>query len=174
MVAMIRVAEAGDAALLAAVGERTFRQTFLEEFAIPYPAADLAAWLPQVYSEAAMARRLADPAFGVWIAEDGGAAVGYASAGPCHLPHDEATPADGELYQLYVDRSTQGSGLGARLFDTATGWLEERYGPRVWLGVWSGNVKAQAFYRRRGFEKVGGYQFPVGEWRDDEFIFRRG
>ena len=24
-----------------------------------------------------------------------------------------------------------------------------------------------------GFAKVGEYQFPVGAWRDDEFIFRR-
>ncbi len=174
MAAAIRIAAAGDAAALAEIGERTFRETFLEDHAIPYPPADLAAWLPQVYSEAAMARRLADPAWRLWLAEDAGEAVGYASAGPCRLPHEDASAADGQLHQLYVARAAQGTGLGARLFDIAVGWLEARDGPRVWLGVWSGNAKAQGFYHRRGFANVGGYQFPVGEWRDDEFIFRKG
>lgn len=174
MAAVVRPAGAGDAAALARIGERTFRETFLEDFAIPYPAADLAAWLPTVYGEAAMAARLADPAFRLWLAEDAGRPVGYAAAGPCHLPHPQADAAEGQLYQLYVGREAQGTGLGARLFDLAAGWLEAVHGPRLWLGVWSGNLKAQAFYRRRGFVPVGGYRFPVGAWRDDEFVYRRG
>ncbi|MDY6925211.1 MAG: GNAT family N-acetyltransferase, partial [Pseudomonadota bacterium] len=36
------------------------------------------------------------------------------------------------------------------------------------------NAKAQAMYAARGFEKVGEYQYPVGDWLDDEFILRRG
>lgn len=41
------------------------------------------------------------------------------------------------------------------------------------MGVWSGNHKAQRFYRAYGFDKVGEYGFPVGAWTDHEFIFRR-
>lgn len=171
----IRLAVAGDAAALTRLGERTFRETFLEGFAVPYPAVDLSVWLPQAYNDAKFAHRIASPDHGVWIAEDrAGAAIGYATAGPCGLPHPEARDGEGELYQLYVTREGQGTGLGARLFDVATGWLEQRFGPRLWLGVWSGNLKAQAFYRKRGFDKVGDYLFPVGAWRDEEFIFRRG
>ena len=48
-------------------------------------------------------------------------------------------------------------------------------GPRpVWLGVWSGNGRAQRFYGRYGFSQVGDYDYPVGETRDHEFILRRG
>ena len=43
----------------------------------------------------------------------------------------------------------------------------------IWLGVWSGNDKAQAFYAKRGFAKVGEYRFRVGETLDHEFIMRR-
>jgi ribosomal protein S18 acetylase RimI-like enzyme len=176
MTITIREAIAADAPLLSALGEQTFRETFLEDgFAIPYPAADLSAWLPGAYGVAKFAGRIDSPAYGVWIAEDAqGAAIGYATAGACGLPHPESSEDDGELYQLYVARAGQGTGTGARLFDTAIGWLEAQGNDRLWLGVWSGNVKAQEFYRRRGFEKVGEYQFPVGNWRDDEFIFRRG
>jgi RimJ/RimL family protein N-acetyltransferase len=44
----------------------------------------------------------------------------------------------------------------------------------VWLGVWSGNDRAQAVYARRGFRKVGEYGFPVGDWTDHEYILRKG
>lgn len=173
---MIRPAVAADADRLSALGEVTFRETFMDGgFAIPYPAEDLAAWLPVAYAPAKFAERIAGPDHAVWIAEDAaGAPVGYATAGPCGLPHPDVRAAEGELYQLYVARAGQGTGLGARLFDAAIGWLE-RAGPRtLWLGVWSGNLKAQHFYARRGFARVGGYDFPVGTWRDREFIFRRG
>jgi hypothetical protein len=48
-----------------------------------------------------------------------------------------------------------------------------RPGP-VWLGIWSGNVRAQAIYAACGFVPVGTYRFPVGSWFDDELIYRRG
>ncbi len=172
---VIREATRDDLPTLVAIGEKTFRETFLDDgFAIPYPPEDLGVWLPTAYNADKFAARIASADHNVWIAEDaGGRAIGYATVGPCGLPHDDVTPDCGELYQLYVTRDGQGTGLGARLFDTAIGWLD-RPGRRLWLGVWSGNVKAQAFYRRRGFDKVGEYQFPVGNWCDDEFIFRRG
>ena len=44
----------------------------------------------------------------------------------------------------------------------------------LWIGVWSGNAKAQKLYGAYGFEKAGEYKYPVGSWYDDEFILRRG
>ena len=47
-------------------------------------------------------------------------------------------------------------------------------GPRtLWLGVYSENEGAQRFYARYGFEHAGEYEYPVGEARDREFIYRR-
>lgn len=172
--AAIRRATPADAAALAALAERTFRETFLDGFAIPYPTDELEPWVARTYGAATFAADLANPAKALWMAEADGTPVGYTTAGPCGLPHPEASAAEGELYKLYVDRPAQGSGLAVRLFEEATGWLEATYGPRLWLGVWSGNHRAQRFYRRHGFEKVGDYLFPVGTWRDEEFIFRRG
>lgn len=43
----------------------------------------------------------------------------------------------------------------------------------VWLGVWSGNTKAQALYQRRGFRQVSTYGFRVGTWFDEEYIYKR-
>ena len=169
----IRRAELADAEALAALGRETFRETFVEGFAIPYPPDDLAQFEAHSYSASFEARRLSDPAHAVWVADRGGRLLAYAAAGPAKLPHPEASSADGELHALYVRREAQGLGLGRELLETALAWLEQD-GPRpLWLGVWSGNTKAQGFYARYGFAKAGEYEFPVGAWRDHEFIFRR-
>ena len=89
------------------------------------------------------------------------------------MPHPEASLAHGELYQLYVDRDAQGLKLGGKLLALAMEHLAAtRPGP-IWLGVWSGNEKAQAVYLAKGFAKVGEYRFKVGSWYDEEYIFRK-
>lgn len=174
MTPAIRRATAPDTEPLARLKRETFRETFLAGgFDMTYPAADLAAFEAASYDPAVVARELADPERAIWIAEAGGAMLGYAQVGPCKLPHPEVRAGDGEVHQIYVRRTAQGLGLGARLFDLALGHLAAtRPGP-VWLGVWSGNAKAQAFYAARGFARIGTYDFPVGTVTDHEFIFRR-
>jgi ribosomal protein S18 acetylase RimI-like enzyme len=170
---VIRSAVPADVERLAALKLETFRETFLDGFAIPYPPADLAIFETASYSPAAVAGELADRQRKNWVAEAGGRLIGYAQVGPCKLPHPDVSPDHGELYQLYIRGEAQGLGLGKRLLQIALDHLAAtRPGP-VWLGVWSGNHKAQAVYRKNGFDKVGDYEFPVGNWRDQEYIFRR-
>ena len=167
---VIRRALPADAPAVAAIG----RATFAGAFGHLYWPSDLEAFLNDAHGLERTARDLADPACAVWLAEAGGAAVGYALAGPCDLPHPEVTPACGELKRIYVAPNAQGGGLGSRLMGEALTWLE-RHGPRrLWIGVFSGNLGARRLYERLGFEKVGEYYFQVGEARDREFIMRRG
>jgi ribosomal protein S18 acetylase RimI-like enzyme len=170
----LRRAVAADAPALAALKLACFRETFLEEFGIAYPPADLAAFEAESYGEAQIAAELADPAHATWLGVDAqGALLAYAHAGPCKLPHPHVHAGSGELYQLYVRRRAQGMGLGRRLLDEALAWLGAACPGPVWLGVWSGNARAQALYAAAGFRKVGDYAFAVGAHRDAEFILRR-
>ncbi|HEX4095591.1 MAG TPA: GNAT family N-acetyltransferase [Caulobacteraceae bacterium] len=164
----IRRAGPEDAAALAEVG----RDTFVETFAHLYPPEDLAGFLAEAYAPEAFARYLGPPEHALWLAEQGGRAVGYVQAGPCALPYPEVTPRCGEVKRLYVRKETQGSGLGTRLLAAALEWLGAP-GRRLWIGVWSQNLGAQRLYARHGFERVGAYQFPVGNTLDDEFILSR-
>jgi ribosomal protein S18 acetylase RimI-like enzyme len=169
MAATIRRAGLDDAPVLATLGARTF----IESFGRLYSAEDLQAFLDESHTAAAYGRLLADPRYALWLAEADGQAIGYATAGPCGLPHAEAAPGDGELKRLYMLGSAQGGGIGARLFEQALDWLE-RDGPRtLWISVWSENYGAQRFYARYGFEHVGEYEFIVGQQHDREFMFRR-
>ena len=166
----IRRAGPADAEALVAIG----RATFAETFAHLYPPEDLAVFLADAHSLARARADLADPAKAVWLVESAGEVVGYALAGPCHLPHPEVTADCGELERIYMARAHQGGGGGSQLLTEALAWLEKD-GPRqLWIGVWSENVGAQRLYARRGFEKAGTYEFVVGQTRDHEFILRRG
>lgn len=159
---------------LAALKLETFREAFVDGgFAIPYPPADLARFEEASYSLDSVTAELANPEKSSWVAEVDGRLLGYAQVGPAKLPHPDAKPQDGELYQIYVRNEAQGLKIGGRLMAIALDHLATtRPGP-IWLGVWSGNLRAQAIYISLGFEKVGEYGFPVGEWIDHEFIFRR-
>lgn len=166
----IRRATTADAEALSRIGAETFSETFGHM----YPPQDLAAFLETAYAVEKSRRDLEDPDKAVWLVEAGGAVVGHALAGPCDLPHDEVTPACGELKRLYVLKAYQGGGTGSRLLAETLTWLERNGPRRLWIGVWSENYGAQRLYGRLGFEKVGEYDFIVGETRDREFILRRG
>lgn len=165
--AVIRRATPADAQVLSDIGQATFTETFGHL----YPPEDLAQFLEEAYGLERTRADLADPDKAAWLVEADGEAVGHALAGPCDLPHAEVTPQCEELKRLYLLKAHQTGGVGSRLLDEALDWLGAR---RIWIGVWSQNHGAQRLYGRRGFEKVGEYDFAVGRVRDREFILRRG
>ena len=169
----IRHAIDADIPLLSRLGHQTYIETFIDDFRIPYSQSDLDTFLPAAYSEKTVGDYQADPECQHFVAESDGQPIGYALVGPNTLPHPGAQPGDVELKRIYLLKSAQGLGAGRVLFDAAIGWLEARGHRRIWLGVWSGNDRAQAFYARNGFAKVGEYSFIVGETHDREFIMRR-
>lgn len=173
---LIRQPRIEDARALSALGRQTFVDTFVSQdgFAIPYPAEDLESYLESSFGVAATERKLAEEGAAWWVAERDGGLLAFANAGPNGLPHPDASPANMELRRLYVGKSAQGLGLGTKLLALSLDWMERHTDGPLWIGVWSGNLKAQKLYQAHGFEKAGEYEYPVGAWRDHEFILRRG
>jgi ribosomal protein S18 acetylase RimI-like enzyme len=175
----IREALPADAAALAELKLATFRETFLDDFGIPYPPHDLALFEADTYGLARVIAELADPSHRIWVVEapEGGRLLAYAHVGPCKLPHPDLVEGEMELYQLYLRGEVQGAGLGKALLEQALAFMAQPNGEkgrgRIWIGVWSGNERALALYRARGFDVVGEYQFAVGAWLDDELILCR-
>ncbi|HVH45369.1 MAG TPA: GNAT family N-acetyltransferase [Labilithrix sp.] len=171
--AVLRSARVEDAEELAALARTTFIETFVDGFGIPYPAEDLKRFLDRTLDVATTRDKLLDTTEAWWVVERNGELVAFANTGPTTLPHPEARSSHAELRRLYVARNAQGLGLGTRLLETALEWMEAHTDGPLWIGVWSGNLKAQKLYERYGFHKCGEYKYPVGSWYDDEFILRR-
>lgn len=171
---VIRTPTPADAAALGVLGRQTFIDTFVDGFGIPYPADDLAAFLDASFEPEAVVKKLAEPGAAWWVAERGNDLLAFANTGPNTLPHPDARPSHAELRRLYVSKDAQGLGLGTKLLALSLDWMEAHSDGPLWIGVWSGNLKAQKLYEAYGFEKAGEYQYPVGRWLDDEFILRRG
>ncbi|MFN7108929.1 MAG: GNAT family N-acetyltransferase [Brevundimonas sp.] len=171
---VIRPARLDDAAALGALGRQTFVDTFVEGFGIPYPEADLKAFLDASFDVEPTLKKLAEPGAAWWVAERNADLLAFANAGPNGLPHPEARPEHMELRRLYVSKAAQGLGLGTKLLTLSLDWMKAHTQGPLWIGVWSGNEKAQRLYAAYGFEKAGEYDYPVGAWRDREFILRRG
>lgn len=169
----LRPARLDDAEALASLGRRTFVETFVEGFGIPYPAEDLAACLDGSWSVDGVGASLARASESWWVAERSSGLVAFARTGGCGLPHPDARPSHAELKGLYVEKAAQGLGIGRALFETALEWMQTHGDGPLWIGVWSGNFKAQRFYGHYGFVKAGEYEYPVGRWRDLEHILRR-
>src|SRR5262245_14670956 len=110
----IRTAGPDDAEALAHLAATTFTETFGPQ----YPPEDLREFLASSYEIEGLKHELADTRHQWLIAESAdGEAIAYAQAGPCGLPHPEATPDQGELKRIYVLRSHQGLGLSRELMD---------------------------------------------------------
>lgn len=166
----VRRAALEDAPLLSELGVLTFREAFQHL----YRPDDLQDFLSRAHSVQLYERLLKDPDVGIWLAgPPNGKAFAYVVAGICKLPIEGLEARAGEIRRLYVRSGLQSGGIGTRLLRTSLNWLvKEGFGP-MYVGVWSANFGAQRLYQRYGFEKIGEYEFMVGQQRDHEFIFKQ-
>ncbi|MFL0670528.1 MAG: GNAT family N-acetyltransferase [Erythrobacter sp.] len=167
---ILRDALPDDAAALAELG----RASFCAAFEHLYAPADLSAFLGQVYTPAAVAEEIADPAIFHQLAADeaSGALTGFIKLKhPGGYPgySDAANPIT--LGQLYTAPGRTGEGIGAALMDWALAQARTKGADAVQLSVWSENFGAQKFYQRYGFAKIADIDFYVGNHRDDEFLY---
>ena len=166
MTVTYRDAGPDDAATLAALGRRTFTETFGHL----YRPEDLAAFL-ESHSEAGWRAELLDPAFSVRLAEEGGEAAAYAKIGPPTLPFEPRGPSI-ELRQFYVLAPWQGSGVAQALMGWAIAEAKRRGADDLYLSVFVENHRARRFYERYGFTCVGPYTFVVGTHEDEDHVMR--
>jgi diamine N-acetyltransferase len=164
-----RTPEPADAEALAALG----RETFCSTFGHLYSAENLAAFLAEVHDVASVRAQISDANRSYRVVQDGEILVGY-----CKLGFDSSLPVDlpgrtlVELKQLYLQPSHFGLGVADALMQWAIAQAQACGADDLVLSVYSDNPRAQRFYQRYGFSKVGEYYFAVGAHRDHEFLYR--
>jgi GNAT superfamily N-acetyltransferase len=126
-------------------------QVWREAYAGLMPAEYLAG-LDPVRAAARYEERLAAPDPGrvmlVGIAD--GRIVGMASAGPSR---DDPPEPPAQVYAVNVLAAHHGTGLGARLLETAIDAVAGDGAVSLWVA--EGNARARSFYRRYGFVPDG-------------------
>lgn len=148
---MIRRARIRDAAQLAALAERTFRETFAKD----NRAEDMDRFTKSVYGEDKQRREIEDPAMVTLLAERDGAMIAFAQL-------KRLDEEDVEILRFYVDARWHGQGVAQELMRATEDAARELGATTVRLGVWERNARAIAFYAKCGYRDAGAQPFLLG------------
>lgn len=168
----LRACTPADAALLAALGARLFRQAYEDT----HPEPELGRYLARTFDAARLGAELARPdACALLAADAAGTPVGYAHlrATPGAAPAGVAGARPWELLRFYVDAAWHGRGVAPALLDAGMAEARRRGADVLWLDAWQRAGRALAFYRRAGFAVVGTTTFRFGDRVDDDVILAR-
>ena len=158
MSVVVRPAGAQDAPWLAALAERTFRETY----AAYNTPDDMDRYVAEHFGAARQETELRDPRGVTLVAEVDGRAAGYAQLGRGDTPACVTGAAPLEVVRFYVDRPWHGRGVAQTLMAAAVEAARTGGARTLWLGVWERNPRAIAFYRKCGFGDVGAQTFVLG------------
>jgi ribosomal protein S18 acetylase RimI-like enzyme len=140
------------------------------------PAGDVEKFVALNLTPQRFEEYVADPAKAVLLAEEDDTVVGYAM-----LVHGEPYDEDAraavrrrpttELSKIYVLPTAHGGGVARELLAAARELAREVGAAGMWLGTNQANVRAQRFYEKSGFERVGTKRFHVGDRWEDDFVY---
>lgn len=129
-------------------------RTFAEAYADVHSSADIKKYCASHYSSEAAANDLSSEktvcCVGLLNAEPSGYYMVKHQACPISLDSQSS-----ELKQIYVLSSAYGVGLGRALYEHALAMIRSEGNRSVWLCVSDKNHRAQVFYEKLGFEKIG-------------------
>jgi ribosomal protein S18 acetylase RimI-like enzyme len=156
----IRIREAGpaDAALVADLA----RRTFYDSFAAYNTAENMRIFLEEQFPKERQMAEVGAPGRTFLLAYADEEPVGYVSLRTGEPPPGLQGTRAIEIVQLYSEQKTIGKGVGAALMQAALDRARAQGFEWVWLGVWEHNHRAQAFYRKWGFQEFGEHVFFVG------------
>ncbi|PZQ89556.1 MAG: GNAT family N-acetyltransferase [Leifsonia xyli] len=137
-----------------------------------------AAFIAAQLSVASFTAYLADPARAVFVAEEDGTLLGYTML-VAREPADAEVAAaitlrpSVELSKCYVHPDSHGAGVASALMTASLEHARGLGAGGIWLGVNQQNLRAQRFYERHGFARVGVKRFLVGDRYEDDFVCER-
>ncbi|MCK1157540.1 GNAT family N-acetyltransferase [Streptococcus uberis] len=148
-------------------------QTFTETFGGHNTDEQLQEFFEQDYTLEVLGKELKSTENEVYFLRRDGEVVGYLKVNWGEDQTEQELEDSFEIQRIYILNTFQGHGLGKFLFEFA---LERAYASGkswAWLGVWENNLKAQALYRKYGFEKFSEHSFAVGDLVDTDWLMKK-
>jgi ribosomal protein S18 acetylase RimI-like enzyme len=154
----LRPALPADAASLAALAERTFR----DAFGAGNSPANMELHCAKAFGPEIQQREIADRGLVTMIAEIDDRMVGYSQLRLLHAHASVVAERPAELNRIYVVAEWHGRGVARDLMQHALDTAARAGCDCLWLGVWEHNPKAMAFYRKFGLDVTGSHAFMLG------------
>ena len=123
---------------------------------------DMRLYIAEAFSLEQTRRELADENIIFLIAEVEENMVGYAKLQENSIEDCVSDENAVELSRLYVLKDFHGRGVAGKLMDECFDIARRKNYQTMWLGVWEHNFRAQKFYEKLGFVKVGSHVFQLG------------
>jgi ribosomal protein S18 acetylase RimI-like enzyme len=149
------------------------REAFIAAFEGQIENRDLVAFADKRYGTAQQQRELSDPNAVFFMARVDGELAGYAKLYDGDPPPVVSATRAIELERLYLSSKWFGSGVALSLLNACVGEARDRSHDVMWLDVWDGNARAQAFYRKHGFDVIGERPYDVGSITQRHLLMRR-
>lgn len=165
----VRPATDEDAAPLAELAERTFR----DAFAGANSAEDMDAHCRKSYGAGIQLAEIRDSGRTTLVCDRGGRLVGYGQLRWSNTPDCVVAVKAAEIQRLYVDAAWHGKGVAQALMASMLGVASKGGADVAWLGVWEKNPRAIAFYSKSGFSVVGKHVFVVGSDPQNDLILAK-
>jgi GNAT superfamily N-acetyltransferase len=171
---VIRRADKKDAAALSQVASATFALACPPDT----PQASIDEFIATHFTVAHFDDYLADPERALFLAEEDGEPLGYTMV-IFGEPDDPDVVAaitlhpTSELSKVYVVAGHHGAGVSSRLVEASVDAARERGAVGMWLGVNQFNPRANRFYEKSGFARVGIKHFLLGGRYEDDFVRER-
>jgi ribosomal protein S18 acetylase RimI-like enzyme len=167
----IRYGTVQDAEKLTPLAIKIFNDTFADN-PLNQPE-DMDEYISEAFSFEQTRSELADENSIFFIAETDGEMIGYAKLQK-HSKEDcisDENPI--ELQRLYVAHGFHGRGVAAKIMETCFEESKRQNFQTIWLGVWEYNYRAQKFYEKLGFQKVGNHIFMLGKDAQTDLIMEK-
>jgi ribosomal protein S18 acetylase RimI-like enzyme len=166
----LRQAGTGDAAELLEFAARTYSETFSP---VNTPE-NMKAYMESAFTMAQLEEEMLDAHALFLLVEIDGFLCAYAKLladkPPDCIPDENAI----EIVRFYVDRPWHGSGLASTLMEACLAEAKKRGFKTIYLGVWERNFRAQAFYGKWNFVRVGEHVFPMADDPQIDWWMMRG
>jgi GNAT superfamily N-acetyltransferase len=167
----IRKAAIEDAEMLTDLAYKTFWDAFHDH---PKNAPDdLADYMAKAFNIEQLQTEIADENSIFLVAEIENEPAGYARLIIDSTEHGISATKPIELNRLYSRQEFLGKGVGARLMEECFALAKNLNCDAMWLGVWEFNPRAQRFYEKYGFRKVGKHVFLLGSDPQTDLLMQK-
>ena len=164
----IKTLEPQDYDRLLAFAKRTFIDTYAE-YNTP---ENMQLHIEKTYTVAALLQELDLPDTEYSLAYDVENLIGYCKVRCTLHPPELENEKHIELERLYVDKAYKGQGVGKKMINHCAENARNNGFEVLWLGVWSRNENALAFYKKLNFQQFGTHTFVLGEDQQIDFLMK--